>query len=886
MSRGKRKDKGRRAPVRRPTKNAGRNKTAESGPLSGQLLQHIRKLYDGKKLTEAAEILRMAETSAASAGEDIKREYLRYYAFVLGNLGQFDKAEKIARQGLDLDLDDPDFYFVLAYVSSNYKEYDRCLEYGHRFLALMEDSKTLTAPEKYLSRGNLHLIHNYLGLACKARNERSQAEEHFRAAIREKPAYNHPYLNLANYYLSRNELSAAENIVNEGLEKCSQVQELLILSKSLKNRATISACLIVKNEEELLPNCLQSIRDVVDEIIVVDTGSTDKTVEIAESYGARVYHQEWTKNFSKHRNFSLSKATSDWLFVIDADEELVAEDIPLLKQAISQNQYRIVSLTVYNMNRETGEYTSFLPSNRLFRREAGFRYNGIVHNQLQFPREETILRVGARLKHYGYSLSPEKMKKKLARSRELLEVQLVERPEDPYVHFNYAQLLRGSSATPDRETTDLIIEHARRAIELSDTDKGGTLHIHLQAHHQLITTYIHLRKYGEAEKLCHHALRLKSDYLDPILSLGHIYAGLNDLDRAEEYFNKYLDFQARYDPSAETVNLILLYVRARHIACYSLGLIKQARKSPLEAESYFLDTLKEQEPYKDTYLRLAAIFLDRREPHRAREYLEKELAWHPDSDLAHLYMAQCLSQENKPEERGKMISKALELTDDKPEVLEKAGCALAEMGQFAPAAGVFQRLVRALPDYPYGKKLLAKALYDSGRFAEALKNYKEYLEMTPDDPEALNDLGNCYFKTEDYAEAERIFERTLSVTDRLAITYRNLGLTKIRLGKPEEALGPFQDYAEVAPDDIDIQLALGVAYSQINQHIKAIPHFEKFLEKNPGHSEALFRISECYLALGYLDSAVIGYQQVLKIDSDFRPARERLQQIQLSHTGV
>ena len=89
---------------------------------------------------------------------------------------------------------------------------------------------------------------------------------------------------------------------------------------------TISVCLIVKNEEEFLPQCLESIKDVVDEIIVVDTGSTDRTVEIAKSFGAKVYHHAWENDFSKHRNQSIGYASSDWIFILDADEKVVQWD--------------------------------------------------------------------------------------------------------------------------------------------------------------------------------------------------------------------------------------------------------------------------------------------------------------------------------------------------------------------------------------------------------------------------------------------------------------------------------------------------------------------------------------------------------------------------------
>ena len=100
------------------------------------------------------------------------------------------------------------------------------------------------------------------------------------------------------------------------------------------NHHTISACMIVKNEEKLLPTCLKSIKDYVDEIVIVDTGSTDQTVSIAESFGARVYHHPWENNFSKHRNQSFSYAKGDWIFYIDADEELLPGSGDALRAAI------------------------------------------------------------------------------------------------------------------------------------------------------------------------------------------------------------------------------------------------------------------------------------------------------------------------------------------------------------------------------------------------------------------------------------------------------------------------------------------------------------------------------------------------------------------------
>lgn len=89
---------------------------------------------------------------------------------------------------------------------------------------------------------------------------------------------------------------------------------------------SLSLCMIVKNEENTLSRCLESVKDIVDEIILVDTGSTDSTVEIAESYGAKIFFYKWDNSFANARNYSLSKASKDWILIMDADDELVKED--------------------------------------------------------------------------------------------------------------------------------------------------------------------------------------------------------------------------------------------------------------------------------------------------------------------------------------------------------------------------------------------------------------------------------------------------------------------------------------------------------------------------------------------------------------------------------
>ncbi|RPI67925.1 MAG: glycosyltransferase family 2 protein, partial [Geobacteraceae bacterium] len=93
-----------------------------------------------------------------------------------------------------------------------------------------------------------------------------------------------------------------------------------------KPGGSVSLCMIVKNEQSHLARCLRSVKPLVDEMIVVDTGSSDRTQDIAKIFGAKVFEFPWNNDFSKARNFSLSKAAGNWILVLDADETISVKD--------------------------------------------------------------------------------------------------------------------------------------------------------------------------------------------------------------------------------------------------------------------------------------------------------------------------------------------------------------------------------------------------------------------------------------------------------------------------------------------------------------------------------------------------------------------------------
>ena len=185
--------------------------------------------------------------------------------------------------------------------------------------------------------------------------------------------------------------------------------------------ATLCLCAIVKNERADLPRCLASVRPHVDEMLVVDTGSEDGTPALAAAYGARVEHFVWCDDFAAARNYALTQVRTDWVLVLDADEELVVE-AAAWRLALEQEP-----LAYYLPLTDVGNPHNLTPLlvPRLFRTRSELRYVGAYHEQLCYqggPLPEA--RVGTlgslHLRHYGYS--PERLQdKELRRNIPLLE---------------------------------------------------------------------------------------------------------------------------------------------------------------------------------------------------------------------------------------------------------------------------------------------------------------------------------------------------------------------------------------------------------------------------------------------------------------------------------
>ncbi|MBC8495897.1 polysaccharide deacetylase family protein [archaeon] len=152
----------------------------------------------------------------------------------------------------------------------------------------------------------------------------------------------------------------------------------------------LSLCMIAKNEEKFLVDCLNSVKDIVDEIILVDTGSKDKTVEIAKSFGAKVFHFDWGDDFSEPRNISLRKATGDWILVLDPDERLAAEDILSVKKLLSEKPCAY-SMPTINYSYAKKPFLNFFESDKYADMNEGLPFYWISNKIRIFSNNKEII---------------------------------------------------------------------------------------------------------------------------------------------------------------------------------------------------------------------------------------------------------------------------------------------------------------------------------------------------------------------------------------------------------------------------------------------------------------------------------------------------------------
>ena len=454
------------------------------------------------------------------------------------------------------------------------------------------------------------------------------------------------------------------------------------------NKCRLSLCMIVKDEEHHLPRCLTSVQNIVDEIIVVDTGSTDKTTEIAKQFGAKIYQHPWENNFAKHRNQSIQYASGNWVLILDADEEIIPPTGNILKTAIIDETIDSIAVQVINaFNQGIGR--AIFNSVRLFRTDAGIKYEGIVHNKEVGCTKTKFFPV--QILHHGYDFDEQKTKEKFERTATLLKRQIDDNPQNPLPH-HYLAASYMSLGPYDTAYYLKAVEEGELAISLA-FDRQDKDPIYVHTHYIIAASYLNLGNPSQAENICRQALRIFSQHLDSYYLLAKINDQLGKNETARVFADQFLIIRDELEQHPERFGRI---VNISYWSEWYINII-QGKSAYLRGETnlatqIFQSALNQQSAKFDAYKLIGLFYLENTEFQEAEYYLkyytEKE------KDRSCLYMlCECYGQLEKTDEQTNVLSDIISHFPDEIDNLKKIGLIQYNRSNYQLAHFCLQKVV-------------------------------------------------------------------------------------------------------------------------------------------------------------------------------------------------
>ena len=356
----------------------------------------------------------------------------------------------------------------------------------------------------------------------------------------------------------------------------------------------LTVCMIVKNEEAFLARCLDSVRDITFQIIVVDTGSTDRTPQIAREHGAELYEFAWNDDFSAARNAGLVHARGDWVLMLDADEELLPEGRAMIRAAMANPTAVAGYLRLVNVGRED-EGGPSLP--RMFRNIPGAHYRGRIHEEvfssvieISKPWGLKFIYSDAVILHHGYTPQVTANRGKIQRNLRLLQQAVAEPSVTPLARANL--LMNLGLETVRSEQLEEGVRYYQQALELANQQLAAgvrsTPEFRATLIRQLATHLVRLRRFQEVLTLFASPLATGS----PLSASDHYAWGLacfetGNLSSAVMQFEHCI--AKRNQPDCIAVNKGALSSTPYH--CLALALASLGRRA--EASDVCLKALEQ-----------------------------------------------------------------------------------------------------------------------------------------------------------------------------------------------------------------------------------------------------------------------------------------------------
>ena len=368
--------------------------------------------------------------------------------------------------------------------------------------------------------------------------------------------------------------------------------------------------MIVKNEAANLSRCLNSVVDVVDDVIVVDTGSTDETVAIAQGFDAQVYNYDWCNNFAAARNHALQYVQSDWVLVLDADEYLVSAVVPQLQTVIERPDILAVTLLRHEIGAQQSPYSLL---SRLFRNHPKITFvrpyhelidDSVIAIQAQEPHWQVGYIPEVAIEHSGYQGDAIASRNKHQRACQIMAAALDQDPEDTYLCSKLGALYVEINQV--QQGLDLL----QRGLQLQPTESS----ILYELYYHLGHTYARCSQIQSA--LQHYQQAVEQDLPD-LLKIGA--------------YNNWANLLKQQGQLAEACQLYRQVIEIQPdlaIGHYNLGLALREMGDLQGAIAAYQQAIHKQPDYADAYQNLGVALLKQGNLPASQRAFEKAIGLH------------------------------------------------------------------------------------------------------------------------------------------------------------------------------------------------------------------------------------------------------------------
>ncbi|HVO76898.1 MAG TPA: tetratricopeptide repeat protein [Candidatus Bathyarchaeia archaeon] len=584
-----------------------------------------------------------------------------------------------------------------------------------------------------------------------------------------------------------------------------------------KRKGSITVCMIVRDEEALIGNALGSVKDLADEMIVVDTGSRDGTVLEAARLGAKVFETSWNNDFSEARNVALGKATREWILVLDADEEIARADHERIRALVADEPDAAFSFeqrTYTNVSTLPGlepaeardAMTRGCPAYfsdrqiRLFRNSRGIRYACEIHESV----EESLIEIdapvresGVAIHHYGRLGQSNRVYRKTVAWCALDGDCANGLPGNPtYLFEMAAQLL-------DLGRSDAAISHADLALELGAE----------QWHFHNIVGLAHLRNGNRREALSAFRAGLRLAGARHPELCNNMGVALMEMDEPAEAL---LHFERAIEPETDNPDIL----RNAASACVLVndlekGLEYITRSLTLDPFAAHSHTIHADIRYRMSDTTGAARILE-------------TMRFLPDTPFkVYLKAIQLYTRMHLLEEADTVVRRACEAFPEREDLFYLAGKIAELRGEDERAVSLYQRVLAADPAHADVLNCLGCIHDRHERLDDALAAFREALRLRPRDAQLEVNIGIVLDKLGAVDEADRHFANVMERGETSGFAYNALGCHLAKSNKFDEALVCFTKAIECESDNPMYYRNLGLACEKMNLHDRAAEVYEK-----------------------------------------------------------